>query len=80
MIVSRDGEQVHIRVPHGMRAALAKRAAANGRAMNSEIVQILDGALRSAAATTGASLQADTPAVAQNTAALQGGEIINPDV
>lgn len=80
MIVSRDGEQVHIRVPRGMREALAKRAAGNGRAMNSEIVQILDCALRSAAATTGASLQADTPAVAQNTAALQGGDIINPDV
>lgn len=81
MIVSRDGEQVHIRVPRGMRQALADRASANGRAMNSEIVQILNRALREGvAATTGDQLAGMTPAVAQNTAALQGGDIINPGI
>lgn len=68
MIVSRDGEQIHIRVPHGMRDAIAKRAAQNGRAMNSEIVQILNSALRSAAAATGEGLVNQAPVAALNPA------------
>lgn len=78
MIASRGDAQIALRVPVDLRDLVKAAAKGNGRSMNSEIIRILDRALRSAAATTGAGLQADTPAVAQNTAALQGGDIINP--
>lgn len=41
----RDYDKFMLRLPEGMRDAIAERAKANGRSMNSEIVQILDDAL-----------------------------------
>lgn len=38
-------DKFNLRFPDGMRDAIAERAKANGRSMNSEIVQILDDAL-----------------------------------
>jgi hypothetical protein len=38
-------ERFTVRMPDGMREAVAERAKQNGRSMNSEIVQILDDAL-----------------------------------
>lgn len=38
-------ERFTVRMPDGMRDAIAERARDNGRSMNSEIVQILDNAL-----------------------------------
>jgi plasmid stability protein len=40
-------DKFNLRFPDGMRDAIAERAKANGRSMNSEIVQILDDALNS---------------------------------
>ena len=65
-----------LRLPDGWRDAIKARAARNRRSMNSEILAALDGVVSEA--TAGASLQADTPAVAQNHAALAGGATINP--
>lgn len=39
-------ERFTVRMPDGMRDAIAERAKANGRSMNSEIVQILEDALK----------------------------------
>lgn len=39
-------ERFTIRMPDGMRDAIAERAKTNGRSMNSEIIQILEDALR----------------------------------
>ena len=64
-----------LRMPIWLREVVKARAAEGERNMNAEIIFQLKRAY-GAAATAGASLQADTPAVAQNTAALQGGEII----
>lgn len=41
----RDYDKFMLRFPDGMRDAIAERAKANGRSMNSEIVQILQDAL-----------------------------------
>lgn len=41
----RDYDKFMVRFPDGMRDAIAERAKANGRSMNSEIVQILEDAL-----------------------------------
>ncbi len=41
----RDYDKFMLRFPDGMREAIAERAKANGRSMNSEIVQILQDAL-----------------------------------
>ncbi|MDI4702726.1 Arc family DNA-binding protein, partial [Salmonella enterica subsp. enterica serovar Cerro] len=38
-------DKFNLRFPDGMRDAIAERAKANGRSMNSEIVQILEDAL-----------------------------------
>lgn len=38
-------DRFNVRLPSGMRDAIAERAKANGRSMNSEIVQILEDAL-----------------------------------
>lgn len=51
----RDYDKFMLRFPDGMRDAIAERAKANGRSMNSEIVQILQDALDG-----GFSLQMDT--------------------
>ncbi|EFO0487810.1 Arc family DNA-binding protein [Escherichia coli] len=40
-------ERFTVRMPGGMRSAIAERAKRNGRSMNSEIVQILEDALSS---------------------------------
>ncbi|KMV66843.1 hypothetical protein AI29_16420, partial [bacteria symbiont BFo2 of Frankliniella occidentalis] len=40
-------ERFTIRMPDGMRDAVAERAKSNGRSMNSEIIQILEDALNS---------------------------------
>ncbi|HBL4046840.1 TPA: Arc family DNA-binding protein [Salmonella enterica subsp. enterica serovar Derby] len=39
-------DKFNLRFPDGMRDAIAERAKANGRSMNSEIVQILEDALK----------------------------------
>ncbi|WFY25163.1 Arc family DNA-binding protein [Enterobacter ludwigii] len=42
---SQEMDRFNVRLPAGMRDAIAERAKANGRSMNSEIVQILQEAL-----------------------------------
>ncbi|MEX6093718.1 Arc family DNA-binding protein, partial [Morganella morganii] len=42
---SHEMDRFNVRLPAGMRDDIAKRAEANGRSMNSEIVQILEDAL-----------------------------------
>lgn len=63
-----------LRLPEPMRAWLADQAKENFTSQNDEIVRSIRERM---AATTGAQLAGTTPAVAQNTAALQGGDIIN---
>lgn len=41
----RDYDKFMLRFPDGMRDAIAERAKANGRSMNSEIIQIIQDAL-----------------------------------
>lgn len=41
----KDYDKFMLRFPDGMRDAIARRAEANGRSMNSEIIQILQDAL-----------------------------------
>lgn len=41
----RDYDKFMLRFPDGMRDAIAERAKANGRSMNSEIIQVLEDAL-----------------------------------
>lgn len=77
MIVPKGSDQIALRLPPGLRDAVKAAAKANGRSMNSEVIQILDRALRSAATATGAKFGDQTPAAALNTAALQSGDIIN---
>lgn len=38
-------DKFNLRLPSGMRDAVAKRAESNGRSMNSEIIAIIDAAL-----------------------------------
>lgn len=42
----KDYDKFNLRFPDGMRDAIAERAKRNGRSMNSEIVQILEDALK----------------------------------
>ena len=42
---SQEMDRFNVRLPNGMRDAIAERAKRNGRSMNSEIVQILEDAL-----------------------------------
>lgn len=42
---SQEMDRFNVRLPAGMREAIANRAEQNGRSMNSEIVQILSDAL-----------------------------------
>lgn len=42
---SQEMDRFNVRLPSGMRDAIAERAKQNGRSMNSEIVQILEDAL-----------------------------------
>ena len=42
---SQEMDRFNVRLPAGMREAIAKRAEQSGRSMNSEIVQILSDAL-----------------------------------
>lgn len=44
---SQEMDRFNVRLPAGMRDAIAERAKTNGRSMNSEIVQILQDALDS---------------------------------
>lgn len=57
---SQEMDRFNVRLPNGMRDAIAERAKANGRSMNSEIIQILEDALdgNSSAETTEALLEA----------------------
>jgi plasmid stability protein len=41
----KDYDKFNLRFPDGMRDAIAERAKANGRSMNSEIIQILEDAI-----------------------------------
>lgn len=75
MITGRQSFQTSLRLPDGMHPLLSERAERNGRSLNSEIVQILYSALRSATAATGASFAGNAPAAASDETALQGGPI-----
>lgn len=75
MIVSRLSEQVNLRLPDGMRQAIAARAAENGRSMNSEVIKIFERALASATAATGEGFADTAPAAASDRAALAGSAI-----
>ena len=44
---SQEMDRFNVRLPNGMRDAIAERAKENGRSMNAEIVQILEDALSS---------------------------------
>ncbi len=44
---SQEMDRFNVRLPSGMRDAIAERARENGRSMNAEIVQILEDALSS---------------------------------
>ena len=77
MYPSQTADRFIVRMPNGLRDQLRDIAASNRRSMNSEIVLMLERALASAAATTGASFAGATPAVALDETALQGGPI-NP--
>ncbi len=48
---SQEMDRFNVRLPTGMRDAIAERAKANGRSMNSEIIQIIEDAI--AAETSG---------------------------
>lgn len=76
--MSRGDDQMMIRIPAGMRGRIKAAAAAAKRSANAEIVFHLERIFPAPNATTGGSLQADTPAVALNPTALAGGENINP--
>lgn len=52
-------ERFTVRMPDGMRDAIAERAKSNGRSMNSEIVQILEDALTQPAVKVKSEFQVD---------------------
>lgn len=70
----RRNKQYMMRFPDGMRELVKERAARNRRSMNSEIIYLLECALKGEMA-AGASPEKANPA-ACNTAALQGSDII----
>lgn len=49
---SQEMDRFNVRLPNGMREAIAERAKQNGRSMNSEIVHILEDALNRDPTTT----------------------------
>ncbi|MBD3717078.1 Arc family DNA-binding protein [Enterobacter hormaechei] len=57
-------DKFNLRLPEGMRDAIAERAKTNGRSMNSEIVQILQDALEGEG--KGITLLPDQPSVGEN--------------
>ncbi|WP_082082942.1 Arc family DNA-binding protein [Enterobacter sichuanensis] len=61
---SQEMDRFNVRLPAGMRDAIAERAKANGRSMNSEIVQILQDALDNEG--KGITLLPDQPSVGEN--------------
>lgn len=67
-VVPRLSEQISVRLPAGMRQALAERASANGRSSNSEVVVILADALGFSReqTTAGEKFGDRTPAVVPN--------------
>lgn len=75
MIVPKGSDQIALRLPPGLRDAVKAAAKANGRSMNSEVIQILDRALRSEATATGAKFGDRAPAAADpNTAVSAAGQ------
>lgn len=61
---SQEMDRFNVRLPTGMRDAIAERAKANGRSMNSEIVQILQDALDNEG--KGITLLPDQPSIGEN--------------
>lgn len=61
---SQEMDRFNVRLPAGMRDAIAERAKANGRSMNSEIVQILQDALDNEG--KGITLLPDQPSIGEN--------------
>ncbi|WP_288764531.1 Arc family DNA-binding protein [uncultured Enterobacter sp.] len=61
---SQEMDRFNVRLPAGMRDAIAERAKANGRSMNSEIVQILQDALDSEG--KGITLLPGQPSIGEN--------------
>ena len=61
---SQEMDRFNVRLPSGMREAIAERAKRNGRSMNSEIVQILQDALDSDG--KGIRLLPDQPSIGEN--------------
>ncbi|MEY0097812.1 Arc family DNA-binding protein [Providencia stuartii] len=61
---SQTQDKFTVRFPDGMRDAIAKRAEANGRSMNSEILQILQDALDGTEANTSNFIQLDNSGLA----------------
>lgn len=72
-----DFIQCKVTLPEDLHAKLKATAAMERRSLNQQIVLMLERALASATATTGASFAGATPAVASNETAAQGGPI-NP--
>ena len=71
---SDEVDKLLLRFPAGLRPQLERRAKANLRSMNSEVVMILVSALRDEGQpATGDSLQANAPAAGHHDTALQGG-------
>lgn len=73
---SDEVDKLLLRFPAGLRPQLERRAKANLRSMNSEIVMILASALGDEGQTaTGSSPEKASPAAATDKAACQGGSI-----
>jgi hypothetical protein len=73
----RDLNRFIVRMPEGMRDALKRQAAENRRSTNSEIVLILERALRGEQAATEGTLPGDASAAANRHSALQGAATTN---
>ena len=80
MFRSQLADQFVIRFPGGMRDAIKRSAKSNRRSMNAEIIFHLEKVFEASAPTaaTGDRLDAEAPAAAFHTTALQGGDIANP--
>ena len=77
MYASDAADRFTLRLPDGMRHRIKLAAAANLRSMNSEVIFQLERAFPAPEAATGVGVGNQAPAAAQNTAARQGGDIIN---
>lgn len=75
--MARTDDKMMIRLPDGLRDRIKAAARANRRSANAELVFHLERVFPAPAAATGAGFADTTPAAAQNTAACQGGDIIN---